>query len=229
MKKIKILQIQFNAEISQYQLSQFRGAIIEKVGRENILFHNHLGDEHFRYSYPLIQYKLWHKKPMIICVNDGTDEIQSLFSKNNWNILLGDQELGLNIESLHADWFTLQVWDTLFVYSLFSWMALNSENYKQYQRIEIETERIQFLENILKGNIISFAKGVEYTIDKELLVQIRKIKGTKTVRYKDTKVLVFDLEFQTNISLPNFIGLGKGVSLGYGMVKKHCRDTKDAE
>jgi len=33
-------------------------------------------------------------------------------------------------------------------------------------------------------------------------------------------MLAFNIEFKTNVFLPNFIGLGKGVSIGFGTIKQ---------
>ncbi|MDO5760613.1 MAG: CRISPR-associated endonuclease Cas6 [Bacteroidota bacterium] len=38
------------------------------------------------------------------------------------------------------------------------------------------------------------------------------------VRNKNIKLMAFDLEFTSNLSLPNFIGVGKNASIGYGIV-----------
>jgi hypothetical protein len=53
--KVKLFVVAFDFKIEKKEIPTFRAAIIEKVGRENILFHNHLGQD-FRYGYPLIQY-----------------------------------------------------------------------------------------------------------------------------------------------------------------------------
>ncbi|MFW5721489.1 MAG: CRISPR-associated endonuclease Cas6 [Bacteroidota bacterium] len=41
----------------------------------------------------------------------------------------------------------------------------------------------------------------------------------KVITYKDVKHQTFDVSFKTNIFLPEYIGLGKGVSIGFGTVK----------
>jgi CRISPR/Cas system endoribonuclease Cas6 (RAMP superfamily) len=32
--------------------------------------------------------------------------------------------------------------------------------------------------------------------------------------------MAFDIEFASNLSLPNFIGVGKNASIGYGIITK---------
>jgi len=220
VKKIRILNVSFDNELKGYEIPAFRGAIIEKVGRENTLFHNHLANDAFLYKYPLIQYKTIGRKPALICIDFGVDEIHKLFEKRDWSINISDRWLDMKIENLYMNQFTMQVWDRLWDYSIVDWVALNAENYKKYMEIESLVQKISFLENILKGNILAFAKGIEWNVEKTIDLHITDLVRSHAVSMKGQKVLAFDLTFKTNVFLPNFIGLGKSVSLGFGTVKQ---------
>jgi len=41
MKKLALLKVAFDTTIQPYEVSAFRGAIIDKVGRQHEWFHNH--------------------------------------------------------------------------------------------------------------------------------------------------------------------------------------------
>jgi hypothetical protein len=220
IKKIRILNVSFDHEIKGFELPAFRGAIIEKVGKDNLLFHNHFDDTRFRYSYPLIQYKQINHKPAIFCVDFGVDEIHKFFEQRDWSLKISDRVLDMRIDSLQMNQFTMQVWDKKWKYSITNWLALNQENYKKYNELDSLTEKIQMLENTMKGNILSLAKGIDWTVDKQIELNIVDIKNTHAVTKKKKMALAFDLDFTTNVFLPNYIGLGKSVSLGFGMVKK---------
>ena len=220
VKKIRVLNVTFDSEIRGFEIPAFRGAIIEKVGKENILFHNHLKDDTFLYKYPLIQYKQINKKPAIVCIDYGVDEIHKFFENRNWDIKISDRWIEMKISRLDMNQFTMQVWDKLFDYSIRSWVALNQENYLKYIKLNSEDERISFLTATLKANIISFAKGIEWTVDKPIEIKIEKIKESKNVKIKGKSILAFDLNFGCNVFLPNYIGLGKSVSIGYGVVSR---------
>ena len=75
------------------------------------------------------------------------------------------------------------------------------------------------LESILTGNIISFAKGINWWVDAPIQVKITKIKELKMLEFKHKKMLAFSVNFSCNVSLPDFVGLGKGASIGFGVVK----------
>ena len=64
---IHILVIRFKNEISLLEIPFFRGAILHALhGEANVLFHNHVDESSFRYSYPLIQYKRIQGKAAIV-------------------------------------------------------------------------------------------------------------------------------------------------------------------
>ncbi|MDR2804596.1 MAG: hypothetical protein LBB85_02990, partial [Dysgonamonadaceae bacterium] len=54
--KTSVLVIYFSNSVSQNEISKFRGAVINMLTSNNVLFHNHT-DDGLRYAYPLIQYK----------------------------------------------------------------------------------------------------------------------------------------------------------------------------
>ena len=100
MKKIRILYIEFENDIASYEIPAFRSAVVQIAGNENVIFHNHL-KEKFRYSYPLIQYKQINKHPVIICIDEGVEEIHHFFEKKQIGIILGEREYELKINKLN--------------------------------------------------------------------------------------------------------------------------------
>lgn len=220
MLKIRFLKIQFDTEIEAYEIPAFRGGIIAKAGNEHIIFHNHLNDREFLYGYPVIQYKRIGKSPAIICIDYGVDEIHHLFNNKNMDIVIGQRPVSLVVKNLQMQQYTLQVWEKHFDFRLYNWLALNQENYEKYQELKDELSQMLFLENILKANIISFAKGVKWDVDKPISLRIDEVIKSKIVPYKQQKLLAFDIRFRTNVFLPDFVGLGKGVSLGFGTVSQ---------
>lgn len=219
MNKLQVLTIQFSLHLAQYEIPMFRSAILNVVGDDaQVLFHNHIG-EGFRYSYPLIQYKSIHRQAALVCVKDGTEAIGELFSRLTPEITIGKRTEKLEVTSMKANQYLVQLWDTPFTYRMRNWMPLSQDNYPEYQKLEGVAEKVSFLENILFGNILSFCKGINLIIDKpSLSVKIISIGDSRISEYKGVKMTNFDVEFKTNISLPDYIGLGKGSSMGHGVV-----------
>lgn len=234
MKKLRLLSVSFDTSIKPWELKKFRGAVASKVGIENEWFHNHDNavypdDEdprkpRYHHRYPLIQYKIdthgQKMRPMLLCLDDCIEEAHHFFSQSDWSLRIGSQVHDMRIARLHVDQINLNVWETFLPYRLHKWRALNSDNFKEWQKLDGLVERIAFLENILAAHVLSFARGVEWELDKRFEVKITKVLNEEWVSFKDIKVLAFTIEFKANISMPDFIGLGQGSGEGFGTVRR---------
>lgn len=217
---IRVLIVRFKNEISLSEINLFRGAIIHSMENANVLFHNHIDDNKFRYSYPLIQYKRIQGKAAILCINEGVDAIGQFLSKCDFNFQIGNRLVHMETDSLKTDKFPLQISDKEYHYHIQQWLPLNEENFSKYKKIENLDEKIHFLEKILIGNILSMSKGLNQYIDKQIYTKITDIIDTQVIKYKEIKLLSLDIDFKANIYMPEYIGLGKEVSLGLGMITK---------
>lgn len=221
--KLPIVIIQFVNEINPRQLSHFRGAVIVSLKEKDILFHNHDNDK-LRYSYPLIQYKPIRKKAAVMGIGEGVEAISKLLDSNDFNFQIGTESIEMQIEAVNANDINIELRDNLeYKYRLRNWLPLNSRNYAQYQNSDSMVERILILEDVLTGNILSFLKGIGIYLKKheELIkLHITDITSQHSITYKKVKLMAFDIEFKTNISLPQYIGLGKSASVGCGILTK---------
>lgn len=219
MQKLKVLKIIFEGELESYEIPALRGAIAQKVGLDQVLFHNHLGNK-FRYSYPLIQYKRIAGRPALVCIGDGVEDIHHFFTQKDWAIEISGRSLPMQIENLEMNQFTMGVWDKLFHYKMNNWIALHQQAWAEFGELETEKEKITYLEKKLTGNILSFAKGIGWFIEERVHVKIKEILYMRGVRVKQVKLTGFGIRFACNVFLPHSIGLGKNVSIGYGSVSK---------
>ncbi|NSW93326.1 MAG: CRISPR-associated endonuclease Cas6 [Bacteroidales bacterium] len=217
--RIRVLRVEFDELLMPWEISEFRGAVIEKVGRDKTIFNNHLDDTRFKYGYPLVQYKSINNRPTIMCINDGVDEVHHFFNQKNWDLRISDRTLRLSIYKLFLKQYNVQIWESLFRYRINKWLPFNQNNYSEFNKIEGIVDKTHFLERILTGNIISFAKGIKWTVDKHITVKITNIENTHLIPVKGVKREAFDLKFISNVSLPDFIGLGKNVTRGFGIIK----------
>lgn len=220
MYKLPTIIIQFNNEIESKAISFFRGAVIASLEKKDILYHNH-DDDKLRYSYPLIQYKRIHKKAAVMGVGKGIEVISQLLTANDFNYQIGNKKVEMQIETVNAyDNEILLTENADCHYRLHNWLPLNSSNYVQYQNSESLVERIQILERVLVGNILSFLKGIGIHLEEQLIVNVKDITGQRPYIYKKVKLMAFDIEFKANIQLPQYIGIGKNASVGCGILTK---------
>ena len=219
--------VKFNNVISFREIPFLRGAILNALGEEaGLLFHNHTGEHSFRYKYPLIQYKRIHGKAAVFCIGEGVETIGQFLSLQDFMVSLGDRSVKLEIEAVFPKRSIVQIWDSTFKYKVRKWLPLNSENYQMYQNLDECTARIDFLERMLTGNLLSFAKGMGIILEKELICKILTMGEPQLFLAKGVKMMAFDVEFKSNLSLPNYMGIGKHVSLGFGTVVRVNNENK---
>ena len=219
MERIKVLTVRFVNEIMREEVPLFRGAIVDAMEDANLLFHNHEEDGRLRYAYPLIQYKRINQKAAIVCLGEGTEAIGQFFSSCNFDLKLGERLVKLEVETVNAHQHLVQIWDSEFTYHIRRWLPLNQDNYAAYCKEESLAAKYALLERLLTANILSFAKGIGVHFEGQVVARIIQMDEPQTQNYKGVKLMSFDAEFKSNVSLPDYVGLGKGVSLGMGTVK----------
>lgn len=227
MKYIRTLTVLTDAEIRQNEIPLFRGAVIHSLGEHpNVYFHNHLDDDKFRYAYPLIQYKRLEGKAAIVCVEDGVDIIGQFLTEVDGTLTIGDRQVTCNTGRIQPARILVQTWEEMFNYHISRWLPLNSQNYQRYKGIEGVVEKVSFLENILKANLLSMLKGLDIHLEKELILKITEISDSYLIHNKGVKMMAFNADFKCNLSIPNNIGIGKNASIGCGRVHQ-LRKGKD--
>lgn len=225
---INTLTIRFQNTIQPDEIPLFRGAIIHAVGDNcSHLFHNHDGDG-FHYRYPMIQYKRLGGRAAIVCIGEGVEEIGAFFSNSNFTLRLGDKPATrFELQSVIPHRTLVQVWNDHFHYHLRHWLPLNSENHQKYMELEGVVERTQLLEKILIGNILSACKGLGIHVEGEIVCKILHTDEPRVTHYKNIPYMSLNAEFKCNLSLPNHIGLGKGASMGHGIINRRWNDLCD--
>ena len=225
---VNTLIIKFVNKISSQEIPLFRGAIIAGSGACSDLFHNHQ-EEGFNYRYPLIQYKRIGGRAAIVCLGQGVEDIGAFFRNSTFQLQLGDRPPEVfEIESVTPQRTLVQVWDDTFHYYLNGWLPFNRENHQKYMEMEGMVERTQLLEEILTGNILTVCKGLDFTVPDRISCKMLQVEEPQVVRYKQLPYLSLNCQFKSNITLPNYIGLGKGASMGHGVIFSKTSTISDS-
>lgn len=223
MKNLRLLSVTFDTPIAGREIQAFRGAVIEKVGLDHDLYHNHTVDESGElrsiYRYPKVQYKRRGRRPSILFIDQGVEEAQHFFTKPDWNLEFAGKKYHATLSQLWARQYQVGVTEELQPYIIRRWMGLNQRNHNTFYELPKE-EQNPFLERILTGNILGFATGVEHQFEKRFSLQITQLLDTRLQTYKGVRVRTFDLAFEANVMLPPGVGIGKGASLGFGVVNR---------
>lgn len=216
-----MVNIEFDQILSPHDIKKFRSAVIENTNRKSDLFHNHNEKGNSLKRYPLIQYKTINNKAAIICLDNGTDDIHYLLQQKELSLRIGAKKMKFSIDRINMYYFNFQTWKKSYRYHIRNWIPLNQNNYQRFVALqENSKEEKEFLEQVLAGHILGMATGIGWQTEERITVKIEEIKSRSSVKFKNINFIGFKLIFNVNVSLPNYIGLGKGTSLGYGLVRK---------
>lgn len=93
--------------------------------------------------------------------------------------------------------------------------------------MESVVERVTLLESILKGNLLSMLKGLDIHLEQELVVKITKLSDSYLLYNKGIGMTAFDADFLCNLTIPNFVGIGKNASIGFGVVHQERKKNEE--
>ena len=210
------LSLIIDSALSRNDAEKIRG-YLGNLFWENPYAHQHKADGSLIYCYPCVQYKVVNGSCLLIGFNEGLEIIKKTFHDLRSINLDGrwQEVLSKGLES-YISLFSITS-NQQFYSFLTPWLALNEENYGKYKAIKNWQEKKKFLVKILVGNIISMSKGLGYTVPEPIKAKIGYIKEVPT-SLKGVPMLGFLGEFSVNFEIPDYFGLGKSVSRGFGTV-----------
>ncbi|MFH1288560.1 MAG: CRISPR-associated endonuclease Cas6 [bacterium] len=207
-----------NTKLTSNFAEKVRG-FIGKNMIEDTNLHNHEAGGKCIYRYPKVQYKILDKVPLLVGIQDGVDSVWKIF-ENISRLDLDNKEYEIFDKRSFLKQNSLICVDKHTSYSFLTpWLALNEENHKKYREMENWEDKKELLKKILVGNIISMSKSLGYTVPSPIRADIKNVKEIHT-SLKGTPMLGFLGTFSVNFEIPDYWGIGKSVSRGFGTVKR---------
>lgn len=196
--------------------SKLRGFIGNQF-KQYMILHNHYSDDKFLLTYPSVQYKVIDDMFHILGINDAGRIVKHI----SQNLEFFDLDKRYNIERviINQKEYDIKPSSQERHYKFISpWLGLNQNNYQRYIDSDSWKEKKELLNKILVGNILSMSKGLGIVVNKRLYAKTHLIE--KPVEYKSIIMKGFMGEFKVHYDIPDYFGLGKGVSQGFGCVKQ---------
>ncbi len=221
MMKLEILKITFNDNrLSMDDAPKVRGNIANMFP-QYLELHHHIEKNKLFYRYPLIQYKVIKNAPVIIGIREGADILKSIYDKVDSLQINNKERLKIFEKTLKVFSSSFGLSEKIETYQFLTpWLALNEKNYEKYQKHGTWAKKKELLEKILIGNIISMSKSLGYTVPGPIKANIGNLKEVQTT-LKGTPMLGFLDTFSVNFEIPDYWGIGKSVSRGFGTVIKN--------
>lgn len=186
----------------------------------NPLLHNHLKDGATRQGYSLVQYKILDGIPTIVGIDEGSQAVTDIFADVN-EIRLGNRVLPGDAKELHRRKFEVEILnDRLVEYRLRTpYCALNQDNYFVYRELPTDEERHRHLSKQLVNHLFAVCKGLGFYAESRI-VAYPLFGQPHLTSLKGNQLTAFRGGFVTNLSIPDFIGIGKSTSRGFGAIER---------
>ncbi|MBN2790459.1 MAG: DNA repair protein [Candidatus Delongbacteria bacterium] len=205
-------------KIKRSELHKVRGFFSSKYN-ENNLIHNHDGDK-FIHRYPAVQFKTIDNILYIYSFSSDTEDVFKDIFLTDYELDIEGKKYSINEKQIEVKDLELNDSEDYFKYEFYShWIALNQKNFEEYMKLKFQDEKDAKLKSIIIQNIISVCKFAGYTIQNKLEVKELNLKPVMT-NLKGMEILAFKGDFEINFILPDYIGLGKSVSRGFGNVRR---------
>ena len=221
--KLKIVHVSLIMERDIEETPQQLRGFIGREFANYVELHHHAeteGEQVLVHLYPRIQYRIHHNRAILVGIGEEAISILKNLVIHLKNITLGKNIYVVKEFRVHYEEPEFKVLppEEKITYKFESpWLALNADNYKAFKKALIPGRR-SLLKKILIGNILSASKHLGYSVPSTIHMDVEM--WPMSVEFKGITMIGFKGLFETNFLLPNYIGIGKAVSHGYGIVKK---------
>ena len=169
-----------------------------------------------RFLYPRVQVKILNEQIYIIGIHEGVDPVLSVAEKFEMfdfgNITFEVQDC--DIENVDQQFIPSS---RLVRYRFITpWVALNHMTGGKY-RFLTNQEKPSYLNRLLGQNIIFLANEVGINLEDNIFTKV-KVSSLFPRPVDENKWGAFMGEFKTNFVLPNYIGVGNGITRGFGTI-----------
>ncbi len=200
-------------EVTPYQL---KGTLIRDYANHSIVpFIN--GEYRDEYRYPRVQVKVLRNQLSLFGIGEGYDPVIALsetlksFTVDDINYVVEDQEL------LQSELVVDTPADQFLRYKFITpWVALNRRSLAHYKSL-LPRERLTYLNRMLVQNLLFIARemGAEPLFNVSARVKLQSL-SPRVVELQGSGS--FKGYFTSNMILPDYLGLGNGITKGLGTI-----------
>lgn len=172
----------------------------------------------FIHRYPVVQFKIIDDVPTVTGINEGAEFLKEICDESREirpgaetcpivgrGIAIKDEEFGIS--------------DTIRSYEFLTpWLAFSQENFRKFYKLKGKEERDGFVRKILIQNIGSLSKSLGYEVPAPITCTTNL--HFQKDRIGDVSDMTFTGKFQANFLIPDYLGIGKSVSHGFGTVQQ---------
>ncbi|QSZ66328.1 hypothetical protein RJ40_01835 [Methanofollis aquaemaris] len=171
----------------------------------------------FPQNYPRLQCRVVEGIPTILGIEEEVERLLEIIGTIK-ELHLGNVTYQVTLRSAYEQGIYLHSTESLRHYQFVTpWLALNEEDCEHYQNLQNWQKKKDLINQILVDNILSMAKGLGIVVDQRLRADT--CLEEVPISYKRIEMIGFVGDFRVNYSIPEYFGLGMGISRGFGVVK----------
>ena len=192
---------------------QVKGVFMKQFSDEKIVpFLN--GKLRSKYLYPRVQVKILNEQIYIIGIKEGINPVLSLIDNfNSFNF--GNITINIEKYDIEKNKNQFNTTEKLLRYKFITpWIALNKSTGGKY-RFLTDQEKPLFLNQLLGKNLLFIAKELGFDIKNKIFTKV-SINNLIPEKIDENGWGAFTGEFKTNFLIPSYIGLGNGITRGFG-------------
>ena len=194
---------------------QVKGVLMKNFPNEEIVPMLN-GSYRKKYLYPRIQVKILDEEILLVGLSQGVDpilKIQEEIKDLNFGDITFEVSDKSVVEKSEAFLFTssLQKYDFAS-----NWVALNANTSKQFDSKNNE-EKLQFLNNLIAKNIVFISQDIGFELPENIYSQIT-VSSLEATKMEQNGWRAFDGKFSTNLIMPDYLGIGNGITRGFGTI-----------
>lgn len=169
-----------------------------------------------RFLYPRVQVKILNEQIYIVGLSEGVDSILSLVKRletlDFGNITFQVHDVDLEE---HDDQFR-PITKLIRYRFITPWVALNQTTGSRYRFLSNE-ERVSFLNRLLGQNIVFLSREMGLELEDNVYTKV-SLSSLFPKPVDENNWGAFSGEFRANFVLPNYLGIGNGITRGYGTI-----------
>lgn len=187
-------------------------------------FHHHTPNGRSIVRGAKIQFKLINQELCLLGVGEeGVAFMQSFQWPEEIKIRLGStmHTVLMTYKSLKTDLAQFSSVSPLIYRTISPYLPLNQQAYSQFKGMPESAQRL-FIEKRLADHILSAAKWCGIWVRHQITTNLIQMRLFRPIKVKESLTFVgMNIMFETNTEIPNFMGIGRFVSRGYGTVVKY--------
>jgi len=192
---------------------QVKGVFMKQFSDEKVVpFLN--GKLRNKYLYPRVQVKILNEQIYIVGIKEGINPVVSLIDNfNSFNF--GNITINIEKYDIEKNKDQFNTTEKLLRYKFITpWIALNKSTGGKY-RFLTDQEKPLFLNQLLGKNLLFIAKELGFDIKNKIFTKV-SINNLIPEKIDENGWGAFTGEFKTNFLIPSYIGLGNGITRGFG-------------